>query len=630
MKKEVVRLVCLVLIISIFSIYNSNDVNAACSSDSDCSYGNVCINPGSSGYCQSCQSCFDGSVQCKSSTVIEVCDTILNTNGCTEWLFASYCESGTICSSGSCQNCRECGDERSSPVSCSGLDALNCVGLDNGCTKFQVAESCSDDDSCTTDSCLSGVCSNDPILCFGETPICDNGACVCQEGQIKVNTQCNVCHNGIFGYAEDSLCDDNNVCTEDLCDGSQCSYYDKRNDPEICDGADNNCNGISDENIVRACYTGSLDTRNRGICRDGTQTCSAGSFLYSCTGQVLPQTELCYNGLDDDCDGKIDKVDEDCQCDLGAVSMDGTLCVGGSCTGTPSIDCYQFKDLEYCRSRPGCEWKKQLSESYKCVVTSCNGLNRDKCNKISGCSYISGASDLCEQDENIKVNAGYSGLYCPQVDKLQIDAQDSSGSCDIQFTGGDISGITLSTMLSTSGNINTNWKIPSVPVACCGRTVTPRAAAFWDGEVGSEFRPDGADSLSGSFTFAGGLTSGCTSDAECCSGLYCIDGACGCPDGFTWDLDAQTCVVAFAFAACYKGTVGNSTGEPGQSCLARWRDPYTSATSFYGQNQPYWKDAIDSDEPDCFRIGNTQSCCYLTNFSNKEYGEFSNIIVKTI
>ncbi len=74
---------------------------------------------------------------------------------------------------------------------------------------------------------------------------------------------------------------------------------------EVCDNVDNNCNGSTDEALTRACYTGAAGTSGVGVCRPGTQTCSAGSWGSTCPGQVIPTTELC-NALDDNCNGTVD------------------------------------------------------------------------------------------------------------------------------------------------------------------------------------------------------------------------------------------------------------------------------------------------------------------------------------
>lgn len=55
-----------------------------------------------------------------------------------------------------------------------------------------------------------------------------------------------------------------------------------------------------------ACYDGPATTIGVGTCKEGTKTCFAdGSGYGDCENAVLPQQETC-NGVDDDCNGKID------------------------------------------------------------------------------------------------------------------------------------------------------------------------------------------------------------------------------------------------------------------------------------------------------------------------------------
>ncbi len=74
--------------------------------------------------------------------------------------------------------------------------------------------------------------------------------------------------------------------------------------PELCDSVDNDCDGAPDDAVSRACYTGPMGTEGVGACRGGTEACTDGTFG-ACTGEITPSTETC-NGIDDDCDTMVD------------------------------------------------------------------------------------------------------------------------------------------------------------------------------------------------------------------------------------------------------------------------------------------------------------------------------------
>jgi len=90
--------------------------------------------------------------------------------------------------------------------------------------------------------------------------------------------------------------------------------------PEICDGADNNFNGVVDEhwpNLGQPCEVGLGDCR-----QDGVFLCNPTGITVSCSAQPLPadvegppESWRCTDGRDNDCDGVIDLDDPDCQSD---------------------------------------------------------------------------------------------------------------------------------------------------------------------------------------------------------------------------------------------------------------------------------------------------------------------------
>ncbi len=108
---------------------------------------------------------------------------------------------------------------------------------------------------------------------------------------------------------------------------------------ETCDGSrDEDCDGRIDESCP--CSAGQMQPCGTGYCA-GTQTCNSAGVWSTCTGPA-PRAEVC-NGIDDDCDGIPDTTDTDVAmlgatcgtsvglCNPGRYSCNGSMLVcGGS------------------------------------------------------------------------------------------------------------------------------------------------------------------------------------------------------------------------------------------------------------------------------------------------------------
>ena len=107
--------------------------------------------------------------------------------------------------------------------------------------------------------------------------------------------------------------------------------------PELCNGKDDNCNGATDEGVVEtdfSCKKVGVCALAQVLCVDGTPTCVQDA--------AYEVTETTCDGLDNDCDGKIDEMVGDsqtCTVGVGACMAHGTpyCAVDGkvACKATP-------------------------------------------------------------------------------------------------------------------------------------------------------------------------------------------------------------------------------------------------------------------------------------------------------
>ncbi|MFO0561033.1 MAG: MopE-related protein [Polyangiales bacterium] len=104
---------------------------------------------------------------------------------------------------------------------------------------------------------------------------------------------------------------------------------------ELCDGQDNDCDGMTDEDLTGDMRIGGVCGTGVGECRPGRNACMGGAIV--CMGAVTPQPERC-DSRDNDCNGMIDDGIASmgsCGSNVGACRAGTLSCVGGNtqCVG---------------------------------------------------------------------------------------------------------------------------------------------------------------------------------------------------------------------------------------------------------------------------------------------------------
>jgi len=195
-----------------------------------------------------------------------------------------------------------------------GASAEVCDGDDNDCDGLI-------DEDLGTLTCGKGACAHSTPGCLaGKPQVCDPTAGASQEVCNNADDDCNgKVDDGLllFACGKGQCFHTTPSCVggaEQTCDPMQGAKK------EVCDGEDNDCDGLVDEELGTA-------TCGLGACSHTVDNCVAGT-LQTCNPFTGAGPETC-DGVDNDCDGVVDDELGLATCGLGVCAHTVKLCLDG-------------------------------------------------------------------------------------------------------------------------------------------------------------------------------------------------------------------------------------------------------------------------------------------------------------
>ncbi|MGE5186714.1 MAG: MopE-related protein [Acidobacteriota bacterium] len=336
-------------------IPNAPQLCLACAADTECGGGAACLQ-------------IDGSGRCATScTTATDCPTgytcVADASGTHAGSYCQPTDGSCTCTAAMAGGTRAC--TNTNPIgTCFGTQTCDPATGWSACTApAAVSETCDGkDDDCDflIDEDVGGgqACTNSNSFgtCAG-TRTCGGSIGFTCEGQIPMAEKCNYADDDCDGSIDEGFTGLGTVCTPGVgacqrfgsigcsADGSttQCSVTAGSPTTELCNGIDDDCDGVVDNGFPGI---GGLCSAGYGVCtRYGTTQCAPGGMTTMCsaTPGTNASPETC-NYLDDDCDNIVDNGYRnvltglyDTTANCGACGNDcTTIYTGANSTGTCS------------------------------------------------------------------------------------------------------------------------------------------------------------------------------------------------------------------------------------------------------------------------------------------------------
>jgi len=250
--------------------------------------------------------------------------------------------------------------------------------------------------------------------------------------------------------------------------------------PEVCNNLDDDCNGMTDEGNPQG--GGMCPTNFEGECAFGTTTCLGGAL--TCVGPKPGDLDEICDGKDNDCDGEIDThgVDSEKPCLTGIpgeCSDGSTLCVAGE------LQCQQKKpaEMEYCDNKDN-DCDGVVDDGNPDGGAACTlSFNKGVC--VAGTEMCQGGIVTCVQ------NVQPSAETCDGLDNDCDGDADESLACGACGSATIASGSCTSFSIPTQGALSTNCEQVFPPTTGVPITIAETAVKYYVNASGGSDNNDG-------------------------------------------------------------------------------------------------------------------------------------------